>query len=103
MGVGNYLSIRAHESALEAQGLPEQEAYPLRHGFATFLAFAIAGSIPLVPYLVPGLENRFLYSTLMALGAQFSVGASRPIVTSGRWWASGLEMLGLGVVVAVVA
>ena len=36
MGVGNYLSIRAHESALEAQGLPEEEAYPVRHGFATF-------------------------------------------------------------------
>lgn len=103
MGVGNYLSIRAHESALEAQGLPEQEAYPLRHGFATFLAFAVAGSIPLVPYLIPGLESRFLLSTLMALVAQFSVGALRSVVTSGRWWATGLEMLGLGVVVAVVA
>ena len=103
MGVGNYLSIRAHESALEAQGLPEEEAYPVRHGFATFVAFAIAGSIPLVPYLIPGLEHRFLVSALMALAAQFSIGASRSFVTSGRWWASGLEMLALGVLVAVVA
>ena len=96
MGVGNYLSIRAHESALEAQGLPEEEAYPVRHGFATFSAFAVAGSIPLVPYLVPGLEHRFLVSTLMALAAQFLVGSLRSVVTTGRWWASGLEMLGLG-------
>ena len=103
MGVGNYLSIRAHESALEAQGLPEEEAYPVRHGFATVSAFAVAGSIPLVPYLVPGLEHRFLVATLMALAAQFLVGSLRSVVTTGRWWASGLEMLGLGALVAVVA
>ena len=103
MGVGNYLSIRAHESALEAQHLPEQEAFPVRHGLATFLAFAIAGAIPLVPYLVPGLDHRFLISTLSALAAQFTVGALRSAVTASRWWVSGLEMLILGVIVAVVA
>ena len=37
MGVGNYLSIRARESALEAQHLPEEEAYPVRHGLAHIL------------------------------------------------------------------
>ncbi len=103
MGVGNYLSIRAHESALEAQGLPEQEASPIRHGLATFLAFAIAGAIPLVPYLMPGLEDRFVVATALALAAQFAVGALRSLVTASRWWASGLEMLVLGVIVAAVA
>ena len=83
--------------------LPEEEAYPVRHGLATFLAFAIAGSIPLAPYLIPDLDNPFLVSTLVALAAQFSVGALRSLVTTGRWWASGLEMLLLGVLVAVVA
>ena len=34
MGVGNYLSIRARESALEHQQLPEEEAHPTRHGLA---------------------------------------------------------------------
>src|SRR5688500_4118811 len=29
MGVGNYLAIRAHESVLAAQSLPEQEASPV--------------------------------------------------------------------------
>ncbi len=103
MGVGNYLSIRAHESALEAQGLPEQEASPIRHGFATFVAFAIAGAIPLVPYLIPDLEARFAISAALALVAQFGVGALRSWVTASRWWASGLEMLLLGVIVAAVA
>src|SRR5687767_9461255 len=31
MAAGNYLSIRSHESVLETQDLPQQEASPLRH------------------------------------------------------------------------
>ncbi len=42
MGVGNYLGIRARESALERQRRPEEEARPARHGFATFSAFVVA-------------------------------------------------------------
>lgn len=104
MGVGNYLSIRARESAREAQSLPEQEASPIKHGFATFLAFAIAGALPLGPYLVPGLAgDRFALAAGLALTAQFGVGALRSLVTTGRWWASGLEMLALGAIVAAVA
>jgi VIT1/CCC1 family predicted Fe2+/Mn2+ transporter len=52
MGVGNYLSIRANESAREAENLPEEEPQPVRHGTATFLSFAVAGAIPLLPYTV---------------------------------------------------
>ena len=103
MGVGNFLSIRARESARERQNLPEEEANPARHGLATFLAFAVAGAIPLLPYTVPDLESRFLLSSVLALVAQFAVGALRSLVTASRWWVSGLEMLGLGVLVAVVA
>ena len=103
MGVGNYLSIRARESALERQRRPEEEARPARHGFATFLAFVVAGAVPLVPYLVPGAEDRFFLALVLALGAQFGVGAARSFVTASRWWVSGLEMLGLGALVAAVA
>ena len=103
MGVGNYLSIKARESALESQRRPEEEAYPARHGLATFLAFAVAGAVSLLPYLVPGLEARFALASLCALTAQFGVGAARALVTASRWWVSGLEMLGLGLVVAIVA
>ena len=56
MAVGNYLSIRAHESVLEAQGLPEEEAAPARHGIATFAAFVAAGVLPLIPYVSLGLQ-----------------------------------------------
>lgn len=103
MGVGNYLGIRARESALEQQGRPQEETQPARHGFATFLAFVVAGSVPLVPYLVPGAGDEFVPSAFLAFGALFGVGAARSLVTSSRWWISGLEMFGLGALVAVVA
>ena len=103
MGVGNYLGIRARESALERQGRPAEELRPARHGLATFLAFIAAGAVPLGPYLVPGVGNTFALALVFAFGALFAVGAARSLVTASRWWISGLEMLGLGVLVAGVA
>ena len=104
MGVGNYLAIRAHESAREADNLPEEEASPLRHGAATFLAFAGAGMIPLLPYMTgPSTESQFAISTFLTLSTLFGVGAARGTVTSGRWFSAGVEMLGLGLVVAAAA
>ena len=103
MGVGNYLSIRARESALESQELPEEEAHPAKHGLATLLAFVVAGAVPLMPYLLDGLRDRFAIAAFCALAAQFGVGALRSLVTASRWWVSGLEMLVLGALVAVVA
>ena len=103
MGVGNYLSIRARESALEQQQRPEEESWPGRHGFATFIAFVVAGAIPLLPYFVPGVEHPFALAVAFAMAAQFAVGAGRSLVTASRWWVSGLEMLTLGGAVASVA
>jgi VIT1/CCC1 family predicted Fe2+/Mn2+ transporter len=104
MAVGNYLSIRAHESVLEAQGLAEEEAFPARHGAATFLAFVVAGVVPLVPYMIPGLPvDRFDLSIGLTLLALFAVGASRALIGEVRWWLAGGEMAALGAIVAAVA
>ena len=104
MGVGNYLGIRSDERVREAQLLPEQEAFPVRHGLATFLAFVIAGAVPLLPYVfAAAATNRFMWSTILSLAVLFLVGAARTRVGTGRWWTNGLEMLGLGVIVGLVA
>jgi VIT1/CCC1 family predicted Fe2+/Mn2+ transporter len=104
MGVGNYLGIRSDERVREAQQLPEQEAFPIRHGIATFLAFVAAGVVPLLPYVFSGVTtDLFATSTVLSLMVLFAVGAARSRVGTGSWWANGLEMLVLGVIVGAVA
>jgi VIT1/CCC1 family predicted Fe2+/Mn2+ transporter len=103
MGVGNLLAIRADERAREAARLPELEAFPWKHGLATMGAFIVAGAVPLIPYIVPGIETKVLSSTVLTLVSLFALGASRSLVTIDRWWRSGLETLLLGVVVAIAA
>jgi VIT1/CCC1 family predicted Fe2+/Mn2+ transporter len=104
MAAGNYLSITSHESVLEAQDLPEEEAFPLRHAAATFLAFVLAGAVPLLPYVVPSLPaGRFALSAALTLLALFAVGASRAVIANVRWWKAGFEMLTLGAAVAALA
>jgi VIT1/CCC1 family predicted Fe2+/Mn2+ transporter len=104
MGVGNYLSIRADERAREAEGLPELERHPWKHGLATLVAFVVAGAVPLAPYLFPGTSSqRFVFSTALTFTALFLLGASRALVTNDRWFRTGLETLALGTVVAGAA
>jgi VIT1/CCC1 family predicted Fe2+/Mn2+ transporter len=103
MGAGNLLAIRADERAREAADLPELEAFPWKHGLATTVAFIVAGIIPLVPYLIPGVERGLLWSSVLTFAALFGLGASRALVTVDRWWRAGLETLGLGAVVALAA
>jgi VIT1/CCC1 family predicted Fe2+/Mn2+ transporter len=104
MAAGNYLSIRSHESVLEAEGLPEEEAFPVRHAAATFAAFVVAGALPLLPFLVPGsADGRFRAALVLTLVAMFGIGASRALIANVRWWRAGGEMLGLGAAVTAVA
>jgi len=89
---------------LEAKGLPEEEAHPARHGLATFLAFVLAGAIPLLPYALGWMgQTTLLWSMVLTLSTMFVVGASRAAISAVRWWRGGLEMLILGAVVAGVA
>lgn len=104
MGIGNYLSIRARESARAAEGLAEEESQPIRHGTATALAFIAAGAVPLVPYaLVADSTLNGWISTALALATLFAIGAARGVVTRSRWWLTGLEVLGLGALAGAAA
>jgi VIT1/CCC1 family predicted Fe2+/Mn2+ transporter len=78
-------------------------------GLMTFFAFLIAGSLPLLPYFlefigVPILESQqFNLSIVSTACALFFVGSLRTLITKGRWWLNGLEMLGIGAIAATVA
>jgi VIT1/CCC1 family predicted Fe2+/Mn2+ transporter len=104
MGVGNLLAIRANESALAAEGLPEQEAHPWKHGLATLVAFVGAGMLPLVPYLLPlGPGSHLPSSAALTMASLFGVGVARAAVTRDHWLKTGFEMLALGGLVAAAA
>ena len=104
MAVGNYLSIRSREGVLAAQDLPEEEAHPAKHGLATLLAFVGAGAVPLLPFaLLTGAGARLTGSIVLTFTTLFVIGALRAVVTIDRWWLAGLEMLLLGIAVALAA
>ena len=81
----------------------EETGSPTQHGTATFFAFIVAGFFPLVPYLIPGLQNQFLISSIVAASAFFLVGAARSLVTAVPPLKAGLEMLLVGGLAAAVA
>jgi VIT1/CCC1 family predicted Fe2+/Mn2+ transporter len=101
MAASNFLAIRS-ESA--AAGMERGRREPLKHALATFWAFALAGAIPLLPYLIPGAAaHAFWVSSVAAGGALFAVGAARALVVPRGWVRCGVEMLGVGAAAGAVA
>lgn len=75
-------------------------------GVMTFIAFMIAGSLPLLPYFLQNFgvpipsEHQFSLSIISTASTLFFVGSLRTLITKGRWWMNGLEMLLIGAVAA---
>ena len=104
MAASNFLAIRSRGAVELAERQAVTEPFATRHALATFLAFVIAGAVPLLAFVlgVPA-PSRFVVATALTLVTLFSVGAARTAVTKGRWWTNGLEMLGVGALAAAVA
>jgi VIT1/CCC1 family predicted Fe2+/Mn2+ transporter len=103
MGASNFLSIRSDEAVRQSSGLSVREPFPGRHSVATFVAFVVAGCVPLLSYVVAVTSQPFLAAVLLTLGTLFFVGAARALVTRANWWWSGFEMLAVGSTAAAVA
>lgn len=76
---------------------------PRKHGLVTFLAFVLAGLIPLLPYVVSMPYDKFLSSILLGAITLFVVGSSRSIITTVSWVRGGIEMLLIGSATAITA
>lgn len=89
----------------EEHGLQLKGRNPLRAGLATFVAFVLVGLVPLLPFLVPGLEpsQRFLFSILATGFAFLGVGMAKGRVLSRPVFKSGIETLLVGGLAAVLA
>jgi VIT1/CCC1 family predicted Fe2+/Mn2+ transporter len=97
MGSSNYLAIRSRNSTEREVARPISEPYALQHGLVTFMAFVIAGALPLVSYLLPIVEHhRFAVTAILGALSLFAIGAARTLVAHGLWWKNGLEMLSVG-------
>lgn len=103
MGASNFLSIRSVESIRRADGLGLAEPFPVRHGAVTFGAFVVAGTIPLLTYLIDLGDASFRAAVVLTLVALFVVGALRATVSDGGWLKNGVEMLTVGVLAATVS
>lgn len=93
---------------IEELGMLKQQSNPMYNALATFIAFVIAGSLPLLVYLI-GLttpiasDTAFATSVLLSALALFALGAAKVYVTRLNPLRSGVEMLVVGGFAAVVA
>src|SRR5438105_9101208 len=63
---------------------------------------AIGAFIPIIPFFFSGGLTAVAASFGISLVAHFAVGALKSLITIRSWWASGLEMTWIGIIVAVV-
>jgi len=87
--------------------IPEKKS-PAKAGIATFIAFTIAGAIPVISYVVasaiPSLADQaFLITIVFTAITIFLAGAARTFVIGKKWYMAGLEMLLVGAVAAFAA
>ncbi len=87
----------------EELGLSEETfPNPLKSTISAGVSTAIGGFIPIIPFFftigMPAVIASFIISTL----AHFAVGASKALITTRPWWATGLEMTLVGVIEAAV-
>ena len=92
----------------EEHGLPVHGRSAARAGISTFVAFMLAGSVPLVVFvvdlIVPGaIANELAWSAVMTGVTFFTTGAAKARVVDTSWWWSGIETLALGGGAALLA
>jgi VIT1/CCC1 family predicted Fe2+/Mn2+ transporter/rubrerythrin len=94
-----FLRTLVHEElGLNAETFPN----PWRSMLSASVSTAIGGFIPIIPFFftvgMPAVVASFVISTV----AHFAVGASKALVTTRSWWASGAEMTVVGVIEAAI-
>ncbi|MCF2906433.1 VIT1/CCC1 transporter family protein [Octadecabacter sp. CECT 8868] len=76
-------------------GLGGIDPRPLRAALTTFVAFLVAGMVPVSPFLF-GLDNAFQLSAWMTMFTFFCIGALKSHWSLTPWWRSALETMLIG-------
>lgn len=84
----------------ERTGLtPSTTGDAIRGAIAMFIAFLLAGVIPLIPYVImpsTNVQATFLWASIFTGLALFIIGAGRTFFTDAPWFKGGFEMLFVG-------
>jgi VIT1/CCC1 family predicted Fe2+/Mn2+ transporter len=89
--------------AREELGLdPGDLGSPWRVAFSSFAAFVAGAIIPLLPFFFLKGTTGVLVSAVMSGAALFAIGATLSLFTGRSWFLSGLRMLAIGGLVALV-
>jgi len=88
--------------------LMKEEKSPAFAGVATFIAFVIAGFVPLISYIItisiPGIAAfSFQIAIILTIITIFAVGSARSLIIEKKWYVAGLEMLVVGGLAAIAA
>jgi|SRR5579859_1516668 len=108
--ISHYPELWAELGFIEEMGSsPEATNHLWQTGFTTFWSFVLAGALPLLPYALRAvglpitLQQEFPASVIATGATLFFIGSLRTVLTKGRWWRNGLEMLAIGALAAVAA
>jgi VIT1/CCC1 family predicted Fe2+/Mn2+ transporter len=87
---------------VEEYGVSPIRHSPIKSASATFLAFLICGSIPLVSFV--GQRSNPFHAAALATGLTFFlIGSAKSRWSASPWWMSGLHTLAVGSGAAVIA
>jgi len=88
----------------EELGLVEERfERPIKVGLIMLAAFLAGGIIPILPYFFNQTPlNSLLISAILTYSALFIIGYWKTTFTDKNWIISGLEMVGIGIVAAVI-
>ena len=87
---------------VDEYGLSPVNPEPKQAAIATFLAFLVAGSVPLLPFIF-GMDRAFEISAVGTALVFFAIGTMKSRWSLAPWWRSGLETLLIGGVAASIA
>ena len=87
----------------EELGLNEETfPNPWRSTLSASVSTAIGGFIPIIPFFFAVGMPAVIASFVISTAAHFVVGASKALVTTRSWWASGAEMTMVGILEAAI-
>ena len=87
----------------EELGLSEETfPNPVRSTISASISTAIGGFIPIIPFFFTVGMPAVIASFIISTAAHFIVGASKALITTRSWWASGTEMTVVGIIEAAI-